>query len=105
MRTCRCASSVRVFRSRSSFFPQTKIPFSANRVRLPPESVDLKKLQPGDPCEVLSKAKEDEPYGWWSATAKMFKGDFFVVDYNVSAPGASYSDIVPSDKIRCPNTK
>jgi hypothetical protein len=43
--------------------------------------------------------------GWWPATAKMFKGDFFVVDYKVSAQGASYSDIVPSDKIRCPNTK
>jgi hypothetical protein len=55
--------------------------------------------------QVLSKAKEDEPLGWWPATAKMFKGDFFVVDYKVSAQGASYSDIVPSDKIRCPNTK
>ncbi|CAF4674530.1 unnamed protein product [Rotaria sp. Silwood1] len=86
------------------FFPPTKIPFSENRVRLPPESVDLKKLSPGDPCEVLSKAKEDEPLGWWPATAKMFKGDFFVVDYKVSAQGASYSDIISSDKIRCPNT-
>ncbi len=55
--------------------------------------------------QVLSKAKEDEPLGWWPATAKMFKGDFFVVDYKVIAQGASYSDIVPSDKIRCPNTK
>ena len=55
--------------------------------------------------QVLSKAKEDEPLGWWPATAKMFKGDFFVVDYKVSAQGASYSDIVASDKIRCPNTK
>lgn len=35
----------------------------------------------------------------------MFKGDFFVVDYKVSAQGASYSDIISSDKIRCPNTK
>jgi hypothetical protein len=84
--------------------------------------MDLKKLTPGDPCEVgrlirniffikknilqvLSKAKEDEPLGWWPATAKMFKGDFFVVDYKVSAQGASYSDIVASDKIRYPNTK
>jgi fragile X mental retardation protein len=87
-----------------NFFPPAKIPFSENRVRLPPESNDLKKLSPGDPCEVLSKAKEDEPLGWWPATAKMFKGDFFVVDYKVIAQGASYSDIVPSDKIRCPNT-
>ncbi|CAF2998129.1 unnamed protein product [Rotaria socialis] len=86
------------------FFPPTKIPFSENRIRLPPEIIDLKKLTPGDPCEVLSKAKEDEPLGWWPATAKMFKGDFFVVDYKVSAQGASYSDIISSDKIRCPNT-
>ncbi|CAF0793531.1 unnamed protein product [Adineta steineri] len=86
------------------FFPPTKIPFSENRLRLPPESIDLKKLSPGDQCEVLSKAKEDEPLGWWPAIAKMFKGDFFVVDYKVSAQGASYSDIVSSDKIRCPNT-
>ena len=35
----------------ASFFPQAKIPFSENRVRLLPESVDLKKLSPGDPCE------------------------------------------------------
>ena len=55
--------------------------------------------------QVLSKAKEDEPLGWWPATAKMSKGDFFVVDYKVSNQGASYSDIVASDKIRCPNTK
>lgn len=55
--------------------------------------------------QVLSKAKEDEPYGWWPATTKMFKGDFFVVDYKVIAQGAGYSDIVASDKIRCPNTK
>lgn len=86
------------------FFPPAKIPFSENRVRFPPESNDLKKLSAGDPCEVLSKAKEDEPLGWWPATTKMFKGEFFVVDYKVSAQGASYSDIIPSDKIRCPNT-
>ncbi|CAF1095897.1 unnamed protein product, partial [Didymodactylos carnosus] len=33
------------------FFPPSKIPFNENRCRLPPESTDLKKLQPGDPCE------------------------------------------------------
>jgi len=55
--------------------------------------------------KVLSKAKEDEPLGWWPATTKMFKGEFFVVEYKVSAQGASYSDIISSDKIRCPNTK
>ncbi|UJR15808.1 hypothetical protein I4U23_002738 [Adineta vaga] len=86
------------------FLPPTKIPFSDNRVRLPPEPSDLKKLSPGDACEVLAKAKDDEPLGWWPATAKMFKGDFFVVDYKGSAQGSVYSDIVPSDRIRYPNT-
>ncbi|UJR30798.1 hypothetical protein I4U23_018316 [Adineta vaga] len=86
------------------FFPPTKIPFSENRLRLPSELIDLKKLQPGDPCEVLTKSKEDEPHGWWPAVAKMIKGDFIVVDYKVSGQGANYSEIVSSDKIRCPNT-
>jgi hypothetical protein len=35
----------------------------------------------------------------------MCKGDFFVVDYKISHQGAGYSEILPSDKIRCPNTK
>ncbi|CAF0907541.1 unnamed protein product [Adineta ricciae] len=86
------------------FLPPTKVPFSDNRVRLPPEPSDLKKLAPGDACEVLAKAKEDEPLGWWPATAKMFRGEFFVVDYKGSAQGSVYSDIVPSDRIRYPNT-
>ncbi|CAF3041917.1 unnamed protein product [Rotaria sp. Silwood2] len=86
------------------FFPPTKILFSENRVRLPPDSVDLKKLSPGDRCEVLSKTKEGEPLAWWAAIAKMFKGEFFVVDYEATAQGSNYSEIVPSDKIRCPNT-
>ncbi|CAF1148430.1 unnamed protein product [Rotaria sp. Silwood1] len=86
------------------FFPPAKILFSENRVRLPPDSSDVKKLSPGDRCEVLSKAKEGEPLAWWLACAKMFKGDFFVVDYEVTAQGNSYSEIVPSDKVRCPNT-
>ncbi|CAF3368877.1 unnamed protein product [Rotaria socialis] len=86
------------------YFPPTKISFSENRLRLPPDSNDLKKLSPGDPCEVLSKAKEGEPLAWWRATAKMFKGEFYVVEYEVSTQGNNYSEIVPSDKIRCPNT-
>jgi len=97
------ANSVHV-KYEQDFFPPTEISFSENRVRLPPESNDLKKLTAGDACEVLSKAKEDEPLGWWPATTKMFKGEFFVVEYKVSAQGASYSDIISSDKIRCPNT-
>lgn len=33
-------------------FPPCKVPFAENRLRLPPESNDLKKLSPNDPCEV-----------------------------------------------------
>ncbi|CAF3757734.1 unnamed protein product [Adineta steineri] len=62
------------------------------------------KLSLGDPCEVLTKPKENEPLGWWPGTAKMRKNNFYVVDYKVSAQGASYSDIVSSDKIRPVNT-
>ncbi|CAF0850062.1 unnamed protein product [Adineta ricciae] len=86
------------------FFPPAKISFSENRLRLPSELIDLKKLQPGDPCEVFTKSKEDEPFAWWPATAKMIKGDFVVVDYKSGAQGTNHSDIVPSDKLRCPNT-
>jgi len=35
-----------------SFFAPAKDPFSENRIRLPPKSGDLKKLSPGDRCEV-----------------------------------------------------
>lgn len=85
-------------------FPPCKIPFAENRLRLPPENNDLKKITPNDSCEVFSKSKEDEPLGWWPATVRMFKGDFFVVDYKSNAQGTVHTDIVPSDKIRCPNS-
>jgi len=35
----------------------------------------------------------------------MFKGEFFVIDIKNNAQGGNRSEIVPSDKIRCPNTK
>lgn len=35
----------------------------------------------------------------------MFRGEFYVVEYEVATQGNSYSEIVPSDKIRCPNIK
>lgn len=60
-------------------------------------------LKPGDDCEVLTEGRnEDEPCGWWPATVKMMKGEFFVVDYKIQDE-TKYSDIIPSDKIRSPN--
>jgi hypothetical protein len=47
---------------------------------------------------------EEEPSGWWSATVKIIKGDFIVVDYEIQE-GTNYSDILPSDKVRFPNKK
>lgn len=59
-------------------------------------------LKTGDECEVLTESKEDEPSGWWPATVKMQKGEFYVVDYKIQDEN-KYSDIIPSDRIRVPN--
>lgn len=76
--------------------------------RLPPslpQSTLAAVLKTGDDCEVLTEGKnEDEPSGWWPATVKMMKGEFFVVEYKIQDE-TKYSDIIPSDKIRTPNRK
>ena len=76
--------------------------------RLPPslpQSTLAAVLKNGDDCEVLTEGKsEDEPSGWWPATVKMMKGEFFVVEYKIQDE-TKYSDIIPSDKIRTPNRK
>jgi len=84
-------------------FASSKISFAENRLRLPPENADSKKINSNDPCEVFSKSKEDEPLGWWPATVRMSKGEFFVVDYKSNAQEKAQPEIVPSDKVRCPN--
>ena len=80
--------------------------FSYAETRLPPSANHTSNgvvLKPGDDCEVLTEGKnEDEPCGWWPATVKMMKGEFFVVDYKIQDE-TKYSDIIPSDKIRSPN--
>ena len=76
--------------------------------RLPPASLSsnsLVSLKQGDDCEVLTEGKnDDESSGWWPATVKMVKGDFYVVDYKIQDE-TKYSDIIPSDRIRTPNKK
>ena len=64
-------------------------------------------LKSGDECEVLNDGRtDDEPSGWWPATVKMMKGEFFVVDYSSLPVDETHkSDIVPSDRIRPPNRK
>lgn len=81
--------------------------FSYADTRLPPpnNASNNQVLKSGDDCEVFTEGRnEDEPCGWWPATVKMMKGEFFVVDYNIQDE-TRYSDIIPSDKIRFPNKK
>ena len=62
-------------------------------------------LKQSDDCEVLTEGKnDDDPSGWWPATVKMMKGEFYVVDYKIQDE-TKYSDIIPSDRIRIPNKK
>ena len=53
--------------------------------------------------QVLSRANEGEPFGWWHARIKMIKGDFVVADY--LGWETTYSEIVPSDRVRALNKK
>lgn len=92
----------------AKFDPNGSLPsrFSYSDTRLQPgksQSANNLCLKSGDDCEVLTEGKnEDEPCGWWPATVKMMKGEFFVVDYKIQDE-TKYSDIIPSDKIRSPN--
>lgn len=83
----------------------SKFPYADTRLASSNASCNNLILKPGDDCEVLTEGKnEDEPCGWWPATVKMMKGEFFVVDYKIQDE-TKYSDIIPSDKIRSPNKK
>ena len=76
--------------------------FAIQDCKLPPKQENMLQLKPGDDCEVLTEGKDDDPSGWWPATVKMMKGEFYVVDYKIQDE-TKYSDIIPSDKIRSPS--
>jgi len=81
----------------------TPVRFPYTDTRLMPSPAGAVQLKAGDDCEVFTEGKnDDEPSGWWPATVKMMKGEFFVVDYKIQDE-TKYSDIIPSDKIRSPN--
>lgn len=82
-----------------------KFSYADTRLAPIPSSSNNLILKAGDDCEVLTEGRnEDEPCGWWPATVKMMKGEFYVVDYKIQDE-TKYSDIIPSDKIRSPNKK
>lgn len=81
--------------------PASRFPFS--RVRLPPKSNSSSsaaevKFAEMEEVEVFSRASEQESCGWWRAVIKMFKGDFYVVEY--LGWETTYTEIVASDRLR-----
>lgn len=107
--------------------PQSEFPI--NRIRLPPPTnyldngsndsgngSEMPPITENMEVEVLTSSNEGEQCGWWRAIVKMIKGDFHVVEYqsinNSSTSncemgshshGSTYSEIVPSERIRYKN--
>ena len=53
--------------------------------------------------QVLARANEQDPWGWWPARVKMMKGEFAVVDYVGWDTNAT--EIVPTERVRKSNSK
>ena len=77
--------------------PEQLFPFA--EVFLPTKSTPPSSIQANEDVEVYFRPSEQEPSGWYRATVKMCKGDFFVVDVKVTDSEVR-TEILPNDSVR-----